>query len=168
MKKLTISLVILLAAVFLVNHLRLSTKDEVEIKGVALGTHYEYYLNPLVLVINIKAMGDSASQASVFGTLLRYADQVKDQQFNRVVLQYKGKDKFILQGDYFKEVGTGFAEQNPLYTMRTFPEHVYNLDGTPAYGTWSGGIFGVLDKQIEDFSDFNKKWYLNDMASIPN
>lgn len=37
------------------------------------------------------------------------------------------------------------------------PSHVYNLDGTPAYETWSGGWLGVMNKQLEDLDDMMEK-----------
>jgi len=57
--------------------------------------------------------------------------------------------------------------QNPVYTMRTFPQNVYALDGSPAFETWSGGLLGVLGKQLEDFSEFHKQWYLNEISAGP-
>jgi len=30
--------------------------------------------------------------------------------------------KFVLEGDYFQTLGKEYGTQNPVYTMRTFPE----------------------------------------------
>lgn len=48
--------------------------------------------------------------------------------------------------------------------MRTFPEHVLDMQGQPVYSEWTGGLLGVLNKQMEDFNDFNKKWYLEELS----
>ena len=61
----------------------------------------------------------------------------------------KGEIKFKLKGDYFKQLGEEYSYQNPIYTTRTFPENILNLDGTNAYSRWTGGIIGVTEKQIE-------------------
>lgn len=50
-----------------------------------------------------------------------------------------------------------------MYTLRTFPENVMNLDETKAFGSVTGGLFGVLKAQMDQFSDFTKSWYLNDL-----
>ena len=72
----------------------------------------------------------------------------------------EGNVKFKITGSYFKKIGQEYSFQNPLYTMRTFPENVINPDGTSAYSTWTGGILGVTEKQLEDFNELNKKWYI--------
>jgi len=40
---------------------------------------------------------------------------------------------------------------------------VYTPDGKKAFGTWTGGLLGVLSKQMEDFGEFHEKWYVEDM-----
>ena len=55
-----------------------------------------------------------------------------------------------------------------MYTIRTFPENVFNLDNTTAYSQWTGGILGVLEKQMEDFTDLNNKWYVEQLYSSNN
>jgi hypothetical protein len=42
------------------------------------------------------------------------------------------------------------------------PEHVYALDGTPAFGTWTGGWLGVMGKQLDDSNEFHKQWWVNE------
>jgi hypothetical protein len=50
-----------------------------------------------------------------------------------------------------------------VYTVRTFPENLLTPKGSRAYSEWTGGWLGVLGKQTEDFTDFHKKWYLEDV-----
>ena len=47
--------------------------------------------------------------------------------------------------------------------MRTFPENVYRPDGARAFDSWTGGVLGVLGKQMEDFNEFHKQWYIEDL-----
>ena len=81
-----------------------------------------------------------------------------------VILAYKGKSKFSLDGAYFKKLGKEYEFQNPVYTTRTFPEHVMDINGNPIYDQWTGGILGVLNKQMEDFNDFCEKWYIDEVV----
>jgi len=57
-----------------------------------------------------------------------------------------------------------YESQNPVYTIRTFPENLYTIDGKNVYGEWTGGLLGVVTKQMEDFNDFHKKWYIDEMT----
>ena len=65
-----------------------------------------------------------------------------------------------MDGSYFQEIGATRQTQNPVHTMRTMQEHLTNLDGTPAFGTWTGGWLGVLGKQLEDHNEFHKRWWV--------
>ena len=102
--------------------------------------------------------------ADVFRVFLQFSDKVQSQRFTEVELLYKGKLKFRIAGDYFQTLGKEYSFQNPVYTMRSFPENLKNPDGTRAYAEWSGGILGVALKQMEDFNDFHKRWYLEDLS----
>ena len=120
-----------------------------------------------MLVIDLRKVSGTNSPADVTRVLLQFAQSQKAKTYSQVKLAHSGTKKFILKGDYFQTLGVEFGEQNPVYTMRTLPENVYLLDGTAAFGTWTGGILGVLGKQMEDFSEFHKRWYVTDLANRP-
>lgn len=92
------------------------------------------------------------------------AERKKDQSFERVVLSYKGSSKFQLEGSYFHTLGSDYEFQNPAYTLRTLPENVYELDGSPTFGSWTGGLIGVVGKQMEDLNQLHARWYLYEMV----
>ena len=137
-------------------------------KGIEVISHYEWLVNPNVVVFDLRNVSDQNSQLDVTRTLLQFSEKLKDHKFDHVVLAYKGNPRFLLKGDYFHTLGIEYNTQNPVYTIRTLPENVYNLDGTSAFGTWTGGVLGVLGKQMEDFGDFQKRWYLSDLAKAAN
>lgn len=136
-------------------------------QGVSVFAHYEYFVDPSVLVIDLRKLSDTNSPADVTRVLLQFAQSQKLKRFELVKLAHQGRPKFMLKGDFFQILGLEFGEQNPVYTMRTLPENVYNLDGTSAFGTWTGGMLGVLGKQMEDFNEFHKMWYIGDLANNP-
>jgi hypothetical protein len=118
-----------------------------------------------VLVFNLERVTSQNSPMDVFRTFLQFADAVKHKRYGRVELAHRGTTKFIMAGEYFAQLGAEYGEQNPIYTLRTFPEHLYRPDGTSAYGTWTGGMIGVLGKQMEDFNDVHRQWYIDDLVS---
>lgn len=134
--------------------------------GIIVKTNYENYINTDILLYNLTQVSSEKSMADVFRVFLQYSESVSSFEFDKVIIAYNGRKKFFIDGDYFKQIGDEFDFQNPIYTTRTFPEHLYNLDGTPAYSGWSGGWLGVVGKQIEDFNDFHKQWYLNELANV--
>lgn len=131
--------------------------------GIEIYTHYNYFINPSVLVVDVRDISGEKAPADVFRVLLQYASKLKDTPFDKVLLQSKGKTKFILEGVYFELLGEEYGIQNPVYTMRTFPENVYTPDGEKAFSTWSGGFLGVMKEQMEDFADFHHRWYIEDI-----
>lgn len=133
-------------------------------EGIKVFAHYGWFVDPTVLVFDLRQVSGENSPLDVTRTLLQFAETQQDRKFERVVLSYKGVRKFQLEGDYFKTLGSDYEHQNPVYTLRTLPENVYRLDGSPAFGTWTGGLLGVLGKQMEDLSEFHKQWYLSDFA----
>lgn len=172
MKKLlwiSISLLIIAVGIYLFNYFTLikpvfkEIKSDSRNKGVTIDLHYKYFVQTNILVYNLKSIDGEISIADVFRVLLETTKVLKKNKFKTVELCFKGNPKFILKGEYFLTLGQEYDGQNPIYTMRTFPQNLYRIDGTAAYSEWSGGIFGVLEKQMEDFKDFQEKWYLNDM-----
>lgn len=138
-------------------------ESETRNSGINIRSHYKNYIQPSLLVIDVKMISGEKSAVDVFRVFLQYAEKLKGKSFDSVLLQSKGVTKFVISGDYFKELGAEYGEQNPVYTMRTFTEHVYSPDGIKAFSTWSGGLLGVLKEQMEDFGAFHKRWYVEDM-----
>jgi len=139
-------------------------KDDPRNNGVEVSVHFGYYINPSILVYDLKSISGANSMVDVFRVFLQFAEKVQSKKFDVVELSFRGKTKFKINGDYFQTLGKEYSWQNPVYKMRTFPENLMNYDGSRAYPMWTGGLLGVTTKQMEDFNDFHKKWYLEDMA----
>ena len=52
-----------------------------------------------------------------------------------------------------RNLGQRLKTENPSYLLRTVPAYGHKLDGSKAYNTWTGGILGVMGKQMKDLSD---------------
>jgi len=133
-------------------------------KGISVLAHYEYFVLPGSLFFDLRGVDQTNSPADVFRVFLQFAASRKDRDYDTVKLAFRGKPKFVLKGEDFKTLGVEYGTQNPVYTIRTFPEHLYRPDGTPAFGKWTGGLLGVLGKQMEDFTEFHKQWYISDLS----
>lgn len=134
-------------------------------EGVKVWAYYNHGLPGGSIVFDLRGISPENSQMDVFRVLLQFASAMKDRHFDRVYLAWKGERRFFLEGSYFNELGAEYEFQNPVYTLRTLPEHVRRPDGSQAYGTWTGGWLGVLGKQLEDVTQFQRDWYLDDAIS---
>lgn len=167
-KKVILILVLILISIFISGCIEseLQSKMNNVIKNDTRnnGIDVSVYNKGSTLVYNLKFVSKDKSMLDVFRVLLQFSEKVKDEKFEFIELAYKGDTRFKIDGNYFKKLGDEYSWQNPVYSIRTFPENLLNQDGTDAYSKWTGGLLGVLGKQLEDFTDFHKKWYLNDMV----
>jgi len=116
------------------------------------------------LVFDLRNVSGSHSRMDVFRVFLHYAASMKDKQFDSVQLTWRGKAKFVVDGQYFKKIGQECDFQNPVYTIRTFPENLRTPEGNRAFSVWEGGMLGVLKAQMDDFNHFHDQWYLDDLG----
>lgn len=169
-KNIIIAVSVVGCAIFAWNYLSLQRKvdqvlsDDSRNEGIKVIAHYGWFIDPGVLVFDLRQISRENRPIDVSRVLLQFAEKQKNHQFDRIVLSYKGSRKFQLKGDYFQLLGEEYEYQNPVYTLRTLPENVYQLDGSPAFGTWTGGVLGVVGKQLEDLNEFHRQWYLLDFA----
>lgn len=119
---------------------------------------------PSVLVIDLRRVDADAATVDVLRALFQSAQSHKVSRFDQVLLAHRGMPKFALDGAYYTQLGQEFGEQNPVYTIRTLPQNVRKLDGTPAYETWSGGMPGILNRQMEDVNQFPRDWFIANLA----
>jgi hypothetical protein len=172
MKKVLYALVIAIVfggTALLSNYLLIAYQIQNKLKGdprdtgIALSGHYGYYIMPSTLVLNLTDVEGSHSQLDVFRTVLQASQELKDKKFKEVIFAFKNTSKFKVDGAYFKELGETYDSRNQLYTVRTFPEHVFNLDGSSAYAQLDGGVLGVLAGEMDQFKDFSERWYGNEL-----
>lgn len=177
MKKIILILVIIIVGVIgygvyinfdIQNNINQIIKEDSRNQGIEVKVSYNSIFDKKKIIYDIKSISGDKSVMDVFRVFLQFSNKVKNKEFENITLSCKGQKKFKIEGDYFKTLGMEYEEQNPMYTIRTFPENVFNLDNTAAYSQWTGGILGVLEKQMEDFSDFNNKWYVEQLSSSNN
>lgn len=148
-------------------HLGAVLEKDVRNAGVRAFAHYGRFVDGGTVVFDLRGIGPKNSMADVFRVLMQFSQALKDRRYGRVELAFRGTTKFVIDGEYFQQLGLEFERQNPVYTIRTFPEHLSRPDGAPAFGQWTGGLLGVLSKQTEDFTTFHRQWYLDDLTASP-
>ncbi|MBU1467250.1 MAG: hypothetical protein KJ609_18515 [Gammaproteobacteria bacterium] len=116
-----------------------------------------------VLQFCIEDVGELSSQVDVFRVFLQTAAALKEQHFHDVALCYEDTVQYLLSGDDFNVIGNEFGVRNVAYTVRMFPEKLRLKDGSQAFEAHRGGILYVMNKQMSDFHDMNRQWYLSDI-----
>lgn len=147
------------------SHMNSILKNDPRNLNISVSVHYDKYLNLNTLVYDLKEVSNERSTADVFRVFLQFAESVKDNKFDVVELSFNGITKFKMTGVYFNKLGQEYSTQNPIYTIRTFTENLMKTNGTKAYSQWTGGLLGVMTRQMEDFNEFNKEWYIKDIVA---
>jgi hypothetical protein len=132
---------------------------------VVAKAHFDGWIDTQSVVFDISDVSEHSSQMDVFRVFLQYAKAQKEHRYKQIILAGYGQKKFILAGDYFHELGTEYDTQNPMYTIRIFAHHITTIEGNHPFYEYDGGLFAVLTKEMEQFSDFNKQWYLNEYVA---
>lgn len=143
-------------------HMNYVLSNDPRNENIRVWVYYKWFVNPTEFKYDLRSISGNTSALDVNRVMLQFAEQIKDKNYNKVYLCYKGKDKFYLKGDYFQNLGKEYGFQNPIYTLRTMPENVYTLDDKHKYDTWEGGWLGVMGKQMEDLNSFAQDWYLRE------
>ena len=125
--------------------------------GLSFGVDCEEYLSCDTLTLDVLSTG--GSPADVSRVFFQFAETQKDESYEKVYLAAKGVPKFYVTGAYFKQVGVDYPTENPVYLLNHLPENVENLDGSPAFETWTGGWLGVATRQMEDIVSLHRQWW---------
>ncbi|HEX8431426.1 MAG TPA: hypothetical protein VF625_09070 [Longimicrobium sp.] len=104
---------------------------------------------------------DAVAPIDLWRALFQSAEafHANGRRFESVVLARAGTPIFIMKGEDFAQVGAQRSSgENPVYLIRKLPSKLHNLDGSAAYGEWSGGLFGVLTQEMEDSNSAASRW----------
>ncbi|WP_147272319.1 hypothetical protein, partial [Phyllobacterium salinisoli] len=105
-----------------------TSKDPRNAKLVMLA-HLRWGIDPSTLVLDLISIQPTASMVDVDRALLDIASAMKGRTFNKVELAYRGKAKLQMHGAYFNTLGVERNTQNPVYTIRTMPENMMDMEG---------------------------------------
>lgn len=115
----------------------------------------------------VEDVDGEASPADVFRILLQTSELLRERSFQTVDLCFRGESKFSLDGAYFQEVGKSFPDIKPLAVMGEIPLHLTLPNGDKAYTADpdARGLFGLVTANLENFSDMNDHWYLDEIRA---
>ncbi len=136
-------------------------------KHVTMIAYHQWLVSPSTLVIDLWDVDGETAMVDVDRNLFDAAAALKDKTFGEVVLAYRGRTRFRIDGAEFHAIGQERGWQNPVYTIRTLQEHLTKADGSRAFETWTGGLLGILGKQMEDHAEFHAQWWMRDTLGLP-
>lgn len=141
--------------------LQVIRESDEKFKGIVAEASYGAFADTGRIVFNIKKI-EKPEEITPLILFILYAGKMNDSTFKKVELQYKGKTKFVMEGDYFKRIGTQTQIDKPEKIAVEIPPLLKKPNGLPAFTEPFGDEQWVAQKQIKNLRDFLLDWYVND------
>ncbi len=130
---------------------------------VKMEAHFRHYVNPGVLVLDLRELADQATPNDILRVLIQYAQSQRDQRFKRVYFAHRGVEKFWVSGDDFHHLGLQAVAHDPLTIHRALPSYLYRLDGSKAFDLPGSSPLEEMGRQLENYRLMHEQWYLQDL-----
>jgi hypothetical protein len=127
-------------------------------RGISVRAHWRWYVDPTVLVYDLREMPAGATGVDALRPLLHFAYKQKDRHFVRVDLAWRGSTRYSVAGSDFAELGRQFAHRSPADTMVVMPGILRRPDGTKAFPARAGSFVEQNSQLLVDFATFVNTW----------
>lgn len=132
-----------------------------ENKGIDISVGYENYINLSTVIYDLHGC-QHKTKIDIFKVLLQFAEKKKDSNFDCIILSCRGKKKFKIPGEFFKKIGMEYSKQNIVPTIKTFPENLLHLDGSPLTEYKSDSLLISEEEQLNNCCKFIFEWLKSD------
>jgi hypothetical protein len=123
-------------------------------RGMTLRAHWRWYVDPTVLVYDVQDAAADTKGVDVLRAFLQFAYRQKDRTFGRVMLAWRGTNRFYITGADFAELGRQYPYRSPVDAMVVIPPMVHRLDGSKAFPPRTA--LPWLEQQQQVLIDFNR------------
>jgi len=127
-------------------------------QGISVRAHWRWYVDPTVLVYDLRDIPANATVVDALRPLLHFAYKQKGRQFVRVDLAWRGTTRFSIRGSDFAELGRQYPYRSPVDTMTVMPGILYRPDGSRAFPARSGSLAEQNSQLLVDFTTFVNSW----------
>ncbi len=139
-------------------------EKEEKFKEISAEASYGGFMQTGTLVFNLKKI-DRPDELTPLYFFFEYARALNRQKFDRVLIQYRGNTKYLLDGVNFTRVGTQIQVHEPAQVALEFPPLLKNLDGNQVFEEPFGDPQWVSQKQVNNLRDVILQWYAQDWVA---
>ena len=126
--------------------------------GISVRAHWRWYVDPTVLVYDLREMPFGATGIDALRPLLHFAYKQKERQFSRVDLAWRGTARYSIKGSSFAELGRQYVNRSPVDTMVVMPGILRRPDGSMAFPARAGSFAEQNSQLLVDFTTFVNTW----------
>lgn len=124
-------------------------KKNSALNGMKVSAHYQYWVVPGVVVYDLKSLGVRQTPIDVHKALLEFAKKLREKRYSRVDLNFRGVNKFSIDGASFAQLGNEYAKHDFNFALYKLPRLVKPAVDSPA---------SDRDALVE----FHRHWYGDD------
>ena len=126
---------------------------------VMADAYYDGTISTDVVVFDLIDGGSStARRIDPVHLLLQFSDELDLYSVRHVILARNGTKKFKIASSDLRPLAESYANGGRPWAFNNLPASVRTMSGMQAYGEWTGGWLGVMQKQAEDLNDFIAAW----------
>lgn len=126
---------------------------------VEADVYYDGYFSYDVVVFDLQDGGSpTARRIDPVHLFLQFSAKLESHSVDRVVLARNGQHVFYFYSSDLRRLSDSYAGGGRVWAFNHLPENARTMSGAPAYGQWTGGWLGVLQKQMEDLNEFIRDW----------
>ncbi|MFP4499184.1 MAG: hypothetical protein ACLFQV_13320 [Vulcanimicrobiota bacterium] len=130
-------------------------------KNISVSVSYGGFLNKDTLIFNLKKI-DNPEKLTAFELLAEYAKKMNPFNFNRVLLQYRGKTKYVFKGLDFRAFSNKAQVKEIEFLAMETPSLLETTERLPAFEKAYGDEQWVIQKNVSNFKEFLSNWYIDD------
>lgn len=141
-------------------------EENEELREILVDVSYGGSFNTNILVFNLKKINKPAELAP-FLFFVKFAEKMhnRNRDFDKVLIQYKGKTRFMIDGLKFSGLGVNAQIKTLGQLALELPPELRKPNGMPAFERAYGDSQWVVQKNLKNFEEFMFEWYVNDWIS---
>ena len=129
-------------------------KESSALRGMRVSVHFQYWVVPNVVVYDLQSVGGKQTPMDVHTALLEFAKRIRDKRYSRVDLDFRGVNKFSIDGKAFSVIGEQYAKKNFDFVLYKLPRLVHPHVDSP-------------NDDRNALIEFHRHWYGDD-AMVQN
>ena len=117
--------------------------------GMKVSAHYKYWVVPGVVVYDLRSLEVNQTPIDVHTALLEFAKKVRTKRYSRVDLDFRGVNKFSIDGASFAKLGEEYAKHDFNFVLYKLPRLVQPAVDSP-------------NSDRDALIEFHRHWYGDD------
>jgi hypothetical protein len=110
------------------------------------------------IVFDVRSCKGDSRLIDPLHLLLQFGRKIRNESFSHILLAAGGTEVYRLNKSDLDELTDQYELGGRIWAFNHWPERLRKPTGERAFESWSGGLLGVMNGQIEDINMALKTW----------